>query len=99
MSKHPIETIVWWKAAGVRALRTFAQTMAAAIGTGYAAWGEVPWVLVISTALVAAVLSILTSIAGLPEVGEETDSDDVYQPTDAATVDESATPHIPYLDN
>ena len=98
MSKHPIETIAWWKAAGIRALKTFAQTMAAVIGTGYAAWGEVPWVLVISTALVAAVLSILTSIAGLPEVGEETDSDDVYAPKHAATVDES-TPHIPYLDN
>ena len=88
MSKHPIETIVWWKAAGIRALKTFAQTMVAVIGTGYAAWGEVPWMLVISTALVAAVLSILTSSAGLPEVGEETDSDDG-----------SATPHIPYLDN
>ena len=98
MRKHPIETVEWWKAAGIRALRTFAQTMAAAIGTGYAAWGEVPWVLVISTALVAAVLSILTSIAGLPEVGEKTDSDDAYQPQHAATVDESA-PHIPYLDN
>ena len=65
----------WWKAAGIRALRTFAQTMAAAIGTGYAAWGEVPWVLVISTALVAAVLSILTSIAGLPEVEQLLNAD------------------------
>ena len=98
MRKHPIETVEWWKAAGIRALRTFAQTMAAAIGTGYAAWGEVPWVLVISTALVAAVLTILTSIAGLPEVGEKTNSDDTYYPQHAATVDESA-PHIPYLDN
>ena len=87
MRKHPIETVEWWKAAGIRALKTFAQTMAAVIGTGYAAWGEVPWMLVISTALVAAVLSILTSIAGLPEVGEETDSDDVYQPKHAASVD------------
>ena len=99
MSKHPIETITWWKAAGIRALKTFAQTAVAVIGTGLVAWSEVPWVLVLSTASVAAILSLLTSIAGLPEVGEETDSDDVYQPKHAASVDESATPHIPYLDN
>ena len=79
---------------GCSALTTADFPVATSIGTGYAAWGEVPWVLVISTALVAAVLSILTSIAGLPEVGEETDSDDAYQPKHATTVDESA-PHIP----
>ena len=58
---------VWFKAAGVRALRTFAQAAVAAIGTT-AALGDVDWPLVASTAALAAVLSLLTSVAGLPEV-------------------------------
>ena len=57
----------WWKAAGVRAIKTVAQTAVAAIGTT-AMFGEVNWLMVGSTALLAGVLSLLTSIAGLPEV-------------------------------
>ena len=57
----------WWKAAGIRAVKTVAQTAAAAIGTT-AVLSEVDWAVVGSTALLAGVLSLLTSIAGLPEV-------------------------------
>lgn len=57
----------WIKAAGVRAVKTMAQTAVATIGTS-AAMGEVNWVMVGSASLLAGVLSVLTSIAGLPEV-------------------------------
>ena len=57
----------WAKAAGVRALKTAAQTAVATIGTT-AMFNEINWAVVGSTTLLAAVLSILTSIAGLPEV-------------------------------
>lgn len=57
----------WIKAAGIRAIKTVAQTAAATIGTA-AAMGEVDWVLVGSAAALAGVLSLLTSIAGLPEL-------------------------------
>lgn len=60
----------WWKAAGVRAIKTIAQTAVATIGTG-AAFHEVNWLIVGSTALLAGILSLLTSVAGLPEVKEE----------------------------
>lgn len=60
-------TTTWIKAAGVRALKTFAQTMIATIGTS-AVIESVNWQLVISASLLASLLSILTSIAGLPEV-------------------------------
>lgn len=57
----------WLKAAGVRALKTVAQTAVATIGTS-AVMGQVDWLMVGSSALLAGILSLLTSVAGLPEV-------------------------------
>ena len=57
----------WWKAAGIRALKTVAQTAIATIGTA-AMLQEVNWVVVASASVLAGVLSFLTSLAGLPEV-------------------------------
>lgn len=59
----------WFKAAAVRCVKTVAQTAVATIGTT-AMMSEVDWVMVGSTAVLAGILSILTSIAGLPEVKE-----------------------------
>lgn len=58
---------IWLKAAGIRALKTLAQSAAAAIGTT-ATLGGVNWAVVASTAVLSAVLSLLTSVAGLLEV-------------------------------
>lgn len=57
----------WLKAAAIRALKTLAQTAVATIGTT-AVMAEVDWIMVASASALAAILSILTSIAGLPEV-------------------------------
>lgn len=57
----------WWKAAGIRALKTVAQTAAATLGTA-AVLSEVNWLTVGSAALLAGLLSLLTSLGGLPEV-------------------------------
>ena len=61
--------VKWFKAAGVRAVKTVAQTAVATIGTA-AVMGEVNWVLVGSAAALAGILSLLTSVAGLPELKE-----------------------------
>lgn len=57
---------VWWQNAGVRALKTVAQTMVATIGTA-AVLESVDWKMAVSAAVLAGVLSLLTSLAGLPE--------------------------------
>ena len=60
----------WAKRAGVRAIKTVAQTAVATIGTA-AAIGDVNWVMVASASALAGVLSLLTSVAGLPEVSKD----------------------------
>ena len=60
----------WIKAAGIRAIKTVAQTAVATIGTA-AVLGGVDWIMVASASVLAGILSILTSVAGLPEVTEE----------------------------
>ena len=61
----------WLKAAGIRALKTVCQTAIATIGTS-AALTEVNWVMVASASVLAGIISLLTSLAGLPEVEPET---------------------------
>ena len=57
----------WWKAAGIRAIKTVAQTAVATIGVS-ATMADVDWLLVGSASLLSGILSLLTSVAGLPEV-------------------------------
>lgn len=61
---------LWWKAAGIRAIKTIAQTAVATIGTT-AVMSEVNWIMVASASVLAGILSMLTSLAGLPEVKED----------------------------
>lgn len=61
---------LWWKAAGVRAIKTMAQTAVATIGAA-AVLSDVNWGMAVSAAVLAGVLSLLTSVAGLPEVKQE----------------------------
>lgn len=68
--KESVSTQKWLKAAGIRAVKTMAQAAIAGIGTA-AAMGQVDWVYVVSASVLAGVLSMLTSITGIPEVGSE----------------------------
>lgn len=63
------KTKKWFKAAGVRAVKTMAQTAVSLIGVG-AVMSDVDWIMVCSASLLAGILSLLTSIAGLPELKE-----------------------------
>lgn len=65
----------WWKAAGIRAIKTLAQTAAGMIVVG-AGLSEIDWMYVGSVSLTAAILSLLTSVAGLPEVDKDEDDDE-----------------------
>lgn len=60
----------WWKCAGVRAIKTVAQTAVATIGTA-AVMSQVDWKMAVSASVLAGILSLLTSVAGLPEVKTE----------------------------
>ena len=60
--------IEWWKAAGLRAFRTFCQTLVGAISTTAVLLSDVNWSVAISTSALAALLSLITSVAGLPEL-------------------------------
>mgnify|MGYP005768812769 CR=1 FL=1 len=73
--KSNVNTINWLKSAGIRALKTTAQAAVGAIGAS-ALLTEVDWMVVLSTALLSGVVSILTSIAGIPEVPAETTTED-----------------------
>ena len=64
------KTKKWIKAAGVRAIKTFAQSAIGVIGAAVAL-GDVNWPMVLSAAVLSAIVSLLTSIAGLPEVKYE----------------------------
>lgn len=64
-------TIQWVRAAGMRAIKTMAQTALASIGTTQATLGDINWVMVMSTSVVAGIVSVLTSLAGLPELKTE----------------------------
>ena len=68
--KPSVDTVKWLKAAGIRAVKTMAQVAIATIGTS-AAMGDVNWIMVASTSALSGILSILTSIAGIPEVEME----------------------------
>ena len=69
MNENKVKTLQWVKAAGVRALKTIAQTAIATIGTA-AVINAVDWRIVVSASVLAGILSVLTSLAGLPEVKE-----------------------------
>lgn len=70
--KPDVNVFDWWRAAGIRAVKTMAQTAIAVIGTG-AVMTDVNWVAVGSATLLSGILSLLTSVAGIPEVESKGD--------------------------
>lgn len=60
----------WWKCAGIRAIKTICQTAIATIGTA-TVMEEVNWVMILSASMLSGILSLLTSVAGIPEVKED----------------------------
>lgn len=68
--KASVNTKKWFKAAGIRAVKTMAQTAVAVIGTS-AVVSAIDWKMVVSASVVAGVVSLLTSVTGIPEVEEE----------------------------
>lgn len=86
----------WWKAAGVRAIKTFCQTAVSMLTVGQA-FIDVDWINVLSVSGVAAVISLLTSIAGIPEVdflmaqqeAEEIDEESIEDPEEEEAEEES----------
>lgn len=86
----------WWKAAGVRAIKTFCQTAVSMLTVGQA-FIDIDWMNVLSVSGVAAVISLLTSIAGIPEVdflmaqqqAEEIDEESIEDPEEEEAEEES----------
>ena len=67
--KPNVNTVKWFKAAGVRAVKTMAQVASSMLVIG--AFNETAWTVMVQTTLVAGLASVLTSVAGIPEVEEE----------------------------
>lgn len=76
--KPDVNTVKWAKSAGIRAVKTMAQAAIGGIGAAVA-MGEVNWQYVGSAALLAGVLSVLTSVAGIPEVKESEQEVDINE--------------------
>ncbi len=68
--RESVDTKEWFKAAGVRAVKTISQTFITTVGTA-AVLSAVDWRVVLSASVLSGILSIATSIAGIPEVGED----------------------------
>lgn len=68
----------WWKCAGIRAVKTMAQTAVATIGSAVVMSG-VDWKMVLSASVLAGILSLLTSVAGIPEVDQKEYLDDAKE--------------------
>lgn len=68
--KPSVDTVKWLKASSIRAIKTMAQTAVATIGVS-ATMGSVDWVMVASASVLSGILSVLTSVSGLPEVESE----------------------------